>query len=101
MLVGIIKKYDNFKSHLQILNQAEKQDLTNEFIISGVIDKFFIQFELGWKLLKELMKYEGHSIAITGSPRMIIKEAYKVYGFIDEDLWLRMLRDRNDLTEYR
>lgn len=42
-----MKKYDNFKSHLQILNQAEKQDLTNEFIISGVIDKFFIQFELG------------------------------------------------------
>lgn len=28
---------------------------------------------------------------------MIIKEAYKIYDFID-DLWLRMLCDRNDLT---
>lgn len=44
------------------------------------------------------MKYEGRSISITGSTRMIIKEAYKVYGFIDEDLWLKMLRDHNDLT---
>ena len=44
-----------------------------------MIDKFFIQFELGWKLLKELMKYEGCLIAVTDSPIMIIKEAYKIY----------------------
>lgn len=29
---------------------------------------------------------------------MIIKEAYKIYDFTDDDLWLRMLCDRNDLT---
>ena len=46
-----------------------------------MIDKIFIQIELGWKLLKELMKYEGCSIAVTDSPIMIIKEAYKIYDF--------------------
>jgi nucleotidyltransferase substrate binding protein (TIGR01987 family) len=83
---------------LQVLSQASKQDLTNDFIISGVIDKFFIQFELGWKLMKELMQYEGRREGMTGSPRAIIKAAYVIYDFLDEEVWLSMLRDRNDMT---
>lgn len=42
-----MKKFDNFVSNLEILQKAEQEDLKNEFIISGIIDKFFIQFELG------------------------------------------------------
>lgn len=93
-----MKKYDNFCSNLHVLSQAYEQDLENEFIISGIIDKFFVQFELGWKLLKELAKYEGRSVAASGSPRTIVKEAYKIYDFFDEEVWLEMLEQRNDLT---
>ena len=50
-----MKKFDNFSSNLAVLRRAADQDLGNAFIISGIIDKFFIQFELGWKLLKERM----------------------------------------------
>ena len=54
-----MKKFDNFSSNLEILQKAEHENLENEFIISGIIDKFFIQFELSWKVLKELLRYEG------------------------------------------
>ena len=93
-----MKKFENYSLNLNVLSKAEKEDLENEFIISGIIDKFFIQFELGWKVLKDLMRYEGRSIANTGSPREIIKAAYSVYDFIEEDVWLSMLRARNDMT---
>ena len=93
-----MKKFDNFISNLNILSKAKNEDLTNEFIINGIIDKFFIQFELGWKVLKELLRYEGKSIALTGSPREIIKAAYSIYDFLDEDIWLSMLKSRNDMT---
>lgn len=93
-----MKKFENYSLNLSVLSKAEKEDLENEFIISGIIDKFFIQFELGWKVLKDLMRYEGRSIANTGSPREIIKAAYSVYDFIEEDVWLSMLRARNDMT---
>ena len=93
-----MKRYDEFVRHLRVLRQAHTQDLTNEFIISGIIDKFFIQFELGWKLLKDLLRYEGLEVAASGSPRSIIKEAYRLYDFLDEDTWIRMLRARNDVT---
>lgn len=81
-----MKKYENYAANLKVLSSAKNEDLSNEFIISGIIDKFFIQFELGWKLLKELMKYEGNSQAASGSPRAIIKEAYASYSFLDETL---------------
>ena len=93
-----MKKFDNFVSHIDVLAKAKDEDLENEFIISGIIDKFSIQFELGWKVLKELLKYEGRSVSNTGSPREILKASYAVYDFIEEDIWLSMLKSRNDMT---
>ncbi len=93
-----MKKLENYVSHLRVLQQANQEDLDNEFIISGIIDKFSIQFELGWKLLKQLLAYEGSAASATGSPRGIIKEAYAVYSFFDGELWLAMLRDRNSMA---
>ena len=93
-----MKKYDNFHSHLRVMNKAHLEDLNNEFIISGIIDKFFVQFELGWKVLKELLSYEGSPIGHSGSPREIIKASFSCYDFIEEEIWLKMLRDRNDCT---
>lgn len=93
-----MKRFERFKSNLKVLITAEKEDLSNEFIIGGIIDKFFVQFELGWKVLKELVSYEGQAISATCSPKMILKTAYTIFDFIDEDIWLGMLKDRNDLT---
>ena len=91
-----MKKFDQYVSHLRILSRAFDEDLTNDFIVSGIIDKYYIQFELGWKVLKELLRYEGANQAATGSPREIIKTAYAYYDFIDESVWLGMLRDRSE-----
>ena len=93
-----MKKFDNFSSNLKILSTAFKENLSNEFIIGGIINKFTLQFELSWKLFKELLAYEGISSYSTGSPREIIKAAYKCYDFIDEDVWLSMLKTRNTIT---
>ena len=81
-----MKKFDHYCNNMQVLSQADRQDLENEFIIGGIIDKFVIQFELGWKVLKELLRYEGRGEANSGSPREILKTAFVVYDFIDEDL---------------
>ena len=93
-----MKKFDNFKSNLTVLSKAHNEDLKNEFIISGIIDKFSIQFELAWKVMKDLLRYEGNSVANVGSPREIIKAAYAMYEFVDEDIWLSMLKERNNMT---
>ena len=91
-----MKKFDNFTSHLAVLQKSPEQDRSNEFIVSGIIDKFSIQFELGWKVLKELLAYEGISGGNTGTPRDIIKTAYQCFDFMNEEIWLLMLRERNN-----
>lgn len=93
-----MKKFDHYCSNLHVLERADQEELDNEFIISGIIDKFSIQFELGWKLLKELLAYEGSRASATVSPRSIIKEAFAVYPFFNGTTWLKMLRERNDMS---
>lgn len=93
-----MKKFDHYVSNLRVLERADQEMLDNEFVISGIIDKFSLQFELGWKVLKTLLAYEGSRASATGSPRGIIKEAYAVYPFFNGDLWLQMLKDRNDMA---
>lgn len=91
-----MKKFDNYASALETLVLAPNQDLDNDFVQSGIIDKFSLQFELGWKLLKALLSYEGDATAVTGSPHDIIKAANCYYEFLDEEIWLSLLRDRNN-----
>ena len=93
-----MRKYENFSSALKTLYTASSQDLENEFVQSGVIDKFSLQFELGWKLFKQLLSYEGDPVSASGSPRDIIKVAYRYFDCMDEDTWLCMLRDRNNTS---
>ena len=93
-----MKKLDHYRANLEVLSTANQQNLENEFVIGGIIDKFMIQFELGWKVLKELLQYEGRSEARSGSPREILKVAFQVYDFVDEDVWIAMLRDRNNMS---
>lgn len=93
-----MKRFEQYQSHLKVLKRAYQEDLNNEFIISGIIDKFFIQFELGWKVLKQLLQYEGKDIARSGSPREIIKASYACFDFMEEEVWLSMLQKRNDTT---
>ena len=93
-----MKKFDNYHNALAVLKQAPNQDLSNDYVQSGIINKFALQFELGWKLLKKLLSWEGDSTAATGSPRDILKVAYKYYDFLDEKTWLLMLRHRNTIT---
>ena len=72
-MITLYEKIENYCSNLSVLERAKEEDLNNEFIISGIIDKFSIQFELTWKVLKELMRYEGKAVANTGSPREIYR----------------------------
>jgi len=81
-----MKRYDEFVRYLDIQRQVHIRDLSNDFIIGGIIEKFFIQFELGWKLLKDLLRYEGRGTDASGSPRAIIKEAYLYFDFLSEEV---------------
>ena len=90
-----MKSYEAFDSRLAVLETAQFQDLDNDYAASDCLYIYEQVFGISISLLKRLLEYEGATLAASGSPRAILKEAYRFYDFIDETAWLDMLRDRN------
>lgn len=90
-----MKKFDNFKHSLKILQSVDFTNACNEIYRIGIIGQFNLTFELAWKCLQQIMQMHGILEATTGSPREVLKLAYKT-GFINnEKSWLQMLVKRN------
>lgn len=86
---------DNFQEHIQLLQQAREADLTNPFVCHGIVHIFQEAFDLGLMAFREALKRDGQGMAAMGFAKELIAAAYEQYLFVDEDIWLAMLRDRH------
>lgn len=85
-----------FSKALERLKEALQEDET-EIVVDGVLHRFEFTFELAWKTMKDYLEYDG-VINKIGSPREIIKEAFK-YGLIEKgEEWIKMMLARNSLS---
>lgn len=48
--------------------------------------------------MKEILESHGYEEGATGSPKIILKTAYKAGMIKDEELWLRALQERNNVA---
>lgn len=94
-----MKKFDNFKAALENLKDiyVYKEPYGNVEII-GMVGLYEICFEQAWKAMKEILENSGYSEAATGSPRAILKTAYRAGMINDENLWLDALVSRNSVA---
>lgn len=60
--------------------------------IDATIQRFEFTIELTWKFLKQVLLLKGINAK---SPRDVLKEAYQIELINDEEIWLKMLNDRN------
>lgn len=88
-----------FLQHLQILADAKKENLQNIYVQHGIVHMFQEQFALSIALLQEALKEDGQGMAAMGSTKEIIMAAYEEYIFIDEDVWLHMMKDSSRMQE--
>lgn len=89
-------KFDAFTKSLAVL-LGSNRDFNDEIYHMGIIWQFNLTFELSWKALREILLFHGVNKAETGSPREIIKSAYQFHFISDEDIWLDMLKSRNQV----
>ena len=94
-----MKKFDNYKKSLDVLLSADRASAqNNEIYRTGVIGQYNLTFELAWKTLQAVMQSHSVNESETGSPREVIKQAYKI-GFLDNaEQWQLMLKKRNVST---
>ena len=91
-----MKKFENFCKALSNLEDIHKYAPPyDNVVLTGLVSLYQICFEQAWKAMKECMENEGVNTAATGSPRSIIKEAYRLHMIDDEAAWLNAMQARN------
>ncbi len=93
-----INRYRSYCRSLENLKDARGRDPQDKFVLSGTAQMFNLSFDLSWKVMKDIIReFHGALEYPTGSPRETLRMAHSV-GLIDDDLWLEMLRARNNLA---
>ena len=90
-----MRKFDQYCSALRILELAPGKDYSDTYIVSGLKDKFVLQFELSWKVMKETLVMKGVIESSLSSPRSVLKHAVMNFPELDDAVWLEMLEKRN------
>ena len=92
----LYEKICNALSNMKdIYNYEEPYD---NVVITGLVGLYEICFEQSWKMMKEILEIHGYAEGATGSPKIILKTAYKAGMIRDEEQWLRALQARNNVT---
>ena len=91
------QRLEHFGKALSRLEAACKKKDYSDLERAGLVQMFEFTFELSWKVLKDLLFYEGFDLK---SPREIIRQGY-VMEYVNEDdseIFLDALGKRNLLT---
>ena len=93
-----INRYKSFCKSLEALERARDRDPSDEFVLSGTVQKFNLTFDIAWKVMKDICinHYKVLDFA-TGSPRETLRVAASV-NLINDDRWMKLLEDRNRLA---
>jgi nucleotidyltransferase substrate binding protein (TIGR01987 family) len=79
----------------EIVTTIEEHD-QSEFFRDVLIKRYEIVWDLIWKTLKEYMEEQGY--IFMPSPRETIKKAYQENILNNEEVWLLILKERNELN---
>lgn len=81
-----MKKIENFKASLVNLKDIfSYQQPYGNVEIASIVGLYEICFKQSWKAMKEILENYGYAEGAAGSPRAILKTAYKA-GMINEEM---------------
>ena len=94
-----MKKYENFcKALINLEDIYRYEEPYDNVVLTGLVALFEICFEQSWKCMKEILAAEGIEAAASGSPKLIIKEAYQAGLIADADNWILALAARSNVA---
>ena len=94
-----MKKYENFCASLKNMKEIYDYDEPyNTVVLTGLVGLYEICFEQSWKMMKEILEIHGYEEGATGSPKIILRTAYRAGMIKNEDAWLIALQERNNVT---
>ncbi len=91
------QRLENFGNALSQLEVACSKEQYSDLERAGLVQMFEFSFELSWKVLKDLLFYEGHDAK---SPREVIRKSFEMEYVSEDDteIFLDALGKRNLLS---
>lgn len=86
------QRFENFQRAFSLFESAILGAAPSKLEKEGIIQRFEYTFELGWKTLRDYMRYGGIE---TEMPREVVKEAFANGLIADGQVWIDMLEKRN------
>jgi nucleotidyltransferase substrate binding protein (TIGR01987 family) len=87
----------NFLRALSLLEEAVSRHLSaadDDLIKAGLIQRFEICWELGWKLMRDYLHAAGSPVDVP-VPINVIRAAFQVGLIADGDAWVAAMKARN------
>lgn len=89
-----MKTFELFSQGLKDFSGLKKEDLSNVFVLHGIVHWFMDEFDLGQQVFRECLENKDPDLAISLTPKELLLDAYERYLFVSESTWLSMLKDR-------
>lgn len=91
-----MQRYDNYhracKRILEVTESGIEPGKLSELEMEGLIQRFEYTFELGWKVLQDLLKYKGYEFM--QGPNGTLRKAFEDGLIENHDGWRRMAMAR-------
>lgn len=91
------QRFANYQLALSQLEDACQKTSYTPLELAGLAQTFMFTFELAWKVLKDVLFYEGSQV---GTPRMVIRQSFEAHYLSEDDCesFLDALENRNVLA---
>ena len=91
------QRLENFGKALAQLAAACDQEDYSDLERAGLVQMFEFSFELAWKVLKDLLFYEGHDVK---TPREVVRKSFELEYISEDDseVFLDAIGKRNVLS---
>ena len=88
-------KFTNLKkAYARLIEVSSLSDGNNDIIRDSLIQRFEFTYELKHKTQQDFFNYSDITLEVT-FPQMIYKKSYSNNLIDDEQLWIRLLEDKN------
>lgn len=77
-------------------NEPDLDDVLHEMLKEGLIQRFEYTHELAWNVMKDYAEWQGNPNV--GGSRDATREAFQLQLIADGQIWMDMIRSRNDTS---
>lgn len=94
-----IQRFDHFDKAATNLGAAVDMDVSTLSLLEkeGLIQRFEVAVELGWKTIKDYLENEGQAFTEV-TPKAVLKSAFAAGILPDGQIWIDMIDQRNALA---